>query len=96
MEGKKFMLKRIGVDQITKEMGVGPGKVSKLLGIDYRFSGLSLVPKNKCEFNQKQDKIYIEDNQNSNSNICVNKTTRIGIAYAMKDAMLPYRFIYKL
>lgn len=63
--------------------GIGPGNVSKLLGIHYSHSGISLL----------ENAIWIEDNKIDRSRIIVDK--RIGVDYAAEDAFLPYRFILK-
>lgn len=63
--------------------GIGPGRLSKLLGIDMRMNGQSLYNK---------DKIWIED-AGINFSGFVKITKRIGVEYAGKDAELPYRFV---
>ncbi len=65
----------------------GPGLVSKALGIHYRHSGISLlIP----------EKIWIEDRGISFSRKQIKITPRIGVDYAGKDALLPYRFVAEI
>ena len=83
--GESEMLKRTGKQKIEKNFANGPGKVSKVLGIHYSHSGLSL----------SSDKIWLENSDITirNENIICDK--RVGIDYAEEDALLPYRFILK-
>ncbi len=88
LEGKETMLKRTVKKQPDKLMGTGPGKVSKLLGIHYSHTGLSLT------FNDDhRDKplIWIEDHTDV-ANSAIIASPRIGVDYAGEDALLPYRF----
>jgi DNA-3-methyladenine glycosylase len=83
-DGIETMLARTGKTGITKNFGVGPGKVSKALGIHFSHTGLDLSGK----------EIWLEDR-----GIVVNENEiisgpRIGVDYAEEDALLPYRFIY--
>lgn len=80
--GREIMSERIG-RLISPKEGIGPGKVTKLLGVDCKMDTEDLV---------RGDRIWIED-----IGICVpeniiNHTTRIGVSYAQEDALLPYRF----
>lgn len=82
--GIETMLLRTGKSKITHDFCVGPGKVTKALGIHFSHSGLHLSDK----------PIWLEDN-----NILVNENEifsgkRIGVDYAGEDALLPYRFIF--
>lgn len=61
---------------------VGPGNVTKALGIDMSFNGQSLLTKQR---------IWIEERSPVNGKII--SSPRIGIDYAGKDALLPWRFI---
>lgn len=83
-----------GMDQIRRRRGIvkndihltsGPGKLTKALGIDRSFNGKFLL----------DDDIWIEDygTQLPERNIVASK--RIGIDYAGKDALLPWRFSVK-
>jgi DNA-3-methyladenine glycosylase len=61
----------------------GPGKLTKALGIHYSHSGIDL----------QSNQIWIEDRGTELNNKNIITTTRIGIAYAKEDALLPYRFL---
>jgi DNA-3-methyladenine glycosylase len=80
-----LMEKRLG-KKITAPLH-GPGLVSKALGIYYRHSGLSLLT---------SEKIWIEDHGISVSKKQILVTPRIGVHYAGKDALLPYRFVAEI
>lgn len=58
----------------------GPGTASKSLGITTALNGISVI----------ENKIWIEDN--GVKPIQIKKGPRIGVDYAGKDALLPYRF----
>jgi DNA-3-methyladenine glycosylase len=84
-DGMETMLDRSGKTKLRKADSIGPGKISKLLGIHFKNNGESLLA----------DRIWIEetDIQIKDSDITVSK--RIGIDYAEEDADLPYRFVLK-
>jgi DNA-3-methyladenine glycosylase len=82
MIGKEIMSLRTNKITITPFSGKGPGLVSKLLGIHYSLSGENLTG----------NKIWIEDRNTQFDKTKIIQTTRIGVAYAGKDALLPYRF----
>lgn len=73
--GQKFMKQRL----------IGPGKVSKALGIHYSHSGVSLCGQ----------QIWLENSEIKPKNTEIKITSRVGVDYAAEDAMLPYRFILK-
>jgi DNA-3-methyladenine glycosylase len=83
--GNEMMLQRIGKTTLSAGVGVGPGKVSKLLGLQVAHTGMSVCG----------NKIWLEDRgiQPADDEIFCGK--RIGVDYAGADAELPYRFIYK-
>lgn len=60
----------------------GPGTVSTALGIHYSQSGLSLV----------ENTIWVEDMGLTIPEKQILKSPRIGVDYAGKDALLPYRY----
>jgi len=60
----------------------GPGKLTKLLGINYSFNGLSL----------QDDKIWIEDKGIYFDQSEITASKRIGVEYAQEDADLLYRY----
>ena len=83
--GEELMLQRTGKRKITRDIGIGPGKVSKLLGITVADNGLSLCG----------DQLWIEDRGLLVPDNQVETTPRIGVDYAGKDAKLPYRFVMR-
>ena len=82
VDGMDIMLKRNGKKTINDKAGIGPGNVTKLLGIHYSHTGLSL----------QSNEIWLEDKnvKVQEKNIIVGP--RVGVDYAGKDAKLPYRF----
>jgi len=82
IDGMDIMLWRTGKKNKHELNGIGPGNVSKLLGIHFSQSGESLTG-NKIWLEDRDIKILSEK-------IMVGK--RIGVDYAGKDALLPYRF----
>ncbi len=83
-EGLDIMLHRTGKTQMKRDFGVGPGKVSKALGIHYSHSGLIL----------NENQIWLEDKGIDVPKDEIYSGPRIGVSYAAEDALLPYRFIY--
>ena len=81
--GEELMLRRTGKRKITPDIGIGPGKVSKLLGLTVADNGLSLC----------SDTLWIEDRGLIIPENIVESTPRIGVDYAGEDALLPYRFV---
>ena len=89
VHGVDVMLSRAGKAKAGKNFGIGPGKVSKLLGIHYSHSGLDLVDKPE---NPAQDAIWIEDAGIIIKPAMIASGPRVGVDYAGADALLPYRF----
>jgi len=89
-DGLETMLQRSGKITITKDSGIGPGKVSKILGIRYSHSGMDLTNR----INTDRSAIWIEEREDgfSFSQAEIKTGQRIGIDYAGEDALLPYRF----
>ena len=81
--GTELMLRRTGNRKVTPDIGIGPGKVSKLLGITVADTGLSLCG----------EKLWIEDRGLVVPDNAILVTPRIGVDYAGEDALLPYRFV---
>lgn len=84
LEGTHEMLMRKNISKIKKGMGIGPGNVTRCLGIHTGMDKTDLSGK----------KIWIEDR---GIRIPENKIIvgpRVGVDYAGKDALLPYRFQY--
>ena len=88
-EGRETMLLRSGKDKITTDIGIGPGKVSKLLGIHYSNSGLDLAT---MPADRGSPAIWLEDDGIPVDPRMIITGPRIGVAYAGDDARLPYRF----
>ncbi len=82
-EGKEWMMERMRAKTI-KRITSGPGKLTKALGIDRTFDGKYL---NSTE-------VWIEEGMNVSSRKIIS-SPRIGIDYAGKDALLPWRFSIK-
>lgn len=84
--GTDLMKERAGKRELQPEDGIGPGKVSKLLGIHYTHTGESLTG----------NKIWIEDKGFKTDGLAILSGPRIGVGYAGSDALLPYRFRLRL
>ncbi|MFA4850921.1 MAG: DNA-3-methyladenine glycosylase [Bacteroidales bacterium] len=82
VEGIDVMLQRVNKKKMQDEFGIGPGNVSKLLGIHFSQSGESLLG-NKIWLENTGLIVYPND-------IIVG--ARVGVEYAKEDALLPYRF----
>ena len=84
MKGEEIMMKRMGVRSI-KRITSGPGKLSKALGIDRSCNGKQLT----------SDDIWIENGNQKITKKDFIARRRIGIDYAGRDALLPWRFSIK-
>ena len=73
--------KRIADQSLTR----GPGNVAKALGIHKIHSGMSLLG----------DVIYISSDEYELEDKQVGASSRIGVAYAGSDALLPYRLFIR-
>ncbi len=93
--GIETMLARVGKKAPAKDMGNGPGKVSKLLGIHYNISGLPLTDNGKDDDRTNDFLIRIEQGPTTPEKNDIEVSTRIGVDYAGDDAFLPFRFRYK-
>ncbi len=80
--GTKVMLKRRKKETADLKFTIGPGSMSEALGIKVDLSGTSL----------SGNKIWIEDRKLVIPDNIVLSGPRIGVDYAGKDALLPYRF----
>ena len=80
-KGIDTMLKRREKSNFKKNDHIGPGKVTKSLGINLSHNQLKV----NCE------SIWLKENKIQSDQIKADK--RIGIDYAQEDALLPYRFI---
>lgn len=85
IKGINKMLVRTGKKTIDTTLTKGPGNLAKALGILTDHSGFSL--------HSKSLHIISDDFEYSRSEI--GSSPRIGVDYAGKDALLPYRFYVK-
>jgi DNA-3-methyladenine glycosylase len=81
LEGFELIKLRVQKAALLKGSGVGPGKVSKLLGIHYSHTGIDLLG----------EEIWLEDRRYEFKDLILTGT-RIGVSYSGEDALLPYRF----
>ncbi|MDB5255895.1 MAG: 3-methyladenine glycosylase [Chitinophagaceae bacterium] len=79
--GIEEIIERRGV-KFSKNLCVGPGKVSQALGIDLLHNSLSLTGK----------EIWLQDDHVQLKPGDIQVGPRIGVDYAGEDAKLPYRF----
>jgi len=85
LQGIEEMLLRTNKKRLDQTLTRGPGNVSKALGIFTKHSGTSLLGK----------KIFIRDDGQKFGKKEIAASPRIGVDYAGKDALLPYRFYVK-
>jgi DNA-3-methyladenine glycosylase len=85
LAGIQIMLQRTGKKIADHTLTRGPGNVSKALGIYTHHTGTDLNSEN---FFIAKDSFRLEPHQ-------IVESTRIGVAYAAEDALLPYRFFIK-
>jgi len=90
VEGIGTILERLGKSRYSEGMTIGPGRVTKALGIHYSQSGTDLTAK---PAERSVNGIWIEDHKFDQSEYRLEVTPRIGVDYAGNDALLPYRFI---
>lgn len=87
--GIEIMARRKNKLLIKNKDGIGPGNVSKLLGIHYSMSGLDLCKP------EADNAIWIEETGLVAHEPEIIRGPRVGVEYAGEDAKLPYRFIWK-
>lgn len=85
LEGIDMMLARRRKEVLSASLTAGPGALSVALGIHTSHSGLSLLG----------PEIWIEDRGIKMAAKDIVTGTRVGVAYAQEDALLPYRFSVK-
>jgi DNA-3-methyladenine glycosylase len=85
LEGLDVMLHRRGKDKLTTALTAGPGAMSAAMGITTGLSGISL----------QSDLIYIDDRMFWVPDADIVESSRVGVAYAGADALLPFRFSLK-
>lgn len=82
LEGIDTMLQRRGFNEMKPNLTAGPGILTIALGITKDLTGQSL----------QGPHIWVEDRGIRVPAKEIVATTRVGIAYAQEDALLPYRF----
>jgi DNA-3-methyladenine glycosylase len=82
LEGIDIMLERRGKEKLQPSLTAGPGAMSMALGIHTKHSGVSL----------QNPELHLEDRRIKIAAKDIVEATRVGVAYAAEDAMLPYRF----
>ncbi len=80
--GVEEMLQRRKMNTLKPNITSGPGSVAQALGINRTLNGISL----------QSDILWLEDLGLSFADDDVAVVPRVGVAYAMEDALLPYRF----
>ncbi len=83
LTGLETMLQRTNKQKADKKLLIGPGKLSKAMGLHFSLTGTPL----------SGDLIWIEDRGIDIAPETITDTPRIGVDYAGQDALLPYRFI---
>lgn len=82
IKGTDEMLRRRGDSVMGSQLTSGPGKLTRALGIDLAFNGVSL----------RSSRLRIEDVGMRVDPSQIVASPRIGIDYAGEDAKLPWRF----
>ncbi|HEV7231058.1 MAG TPA: DNA-3-methyladenine glycosylase [Bacteroidia bacterium] len=85
-KGLSTMLERRHKEKLVPSLCAGPGTVSEALGIKVSHTGTDLTGKT----------IWIEDRGLKIPNQSIVAGPRVGVDYAGKDALLPYRFRAKI
>ena len=85
LEGIEVMLERRNATVVKPALTAGPGSLSAAMGITTSLSGVSL----------QGPEIFIEDRGIKVPQKDIVAGTRVGVAYAAEDALLPYRFSIK-
>ncbi|MDR3679143.1 MAG: DNA-3-methyladenine glycosylase [Flavipsychrobacter sp.] len=85
LDGIPYMLQRRNKEKLVSAVTAGPGALSAAMGIDKHMTGARLSGPD----------IYIEDRGIQIKSKDIIAGTRVGVAYAQDDAMLPYRFWIK-
>lgn len=86
LEGVDIMLRRRQLKEVKPQLGAGPGAAAQALGITRLLNGEDLTQSNQ---------IWIEDRGIKVPAADIASGTRVGVAYAQEDALLPYRFFIK-
>ena len=84
VEGVEVMMKRRGASKLDANLTSGPGKLTQAMGID--------LTHNKTDLDS--DEIWIEPGEKF-TNDMIETSPRIGVSYALEDALLPWRYTLK-
>jgi DNA-3-methyladenine glycosylase len=84
LDGKEKIIQRLKAKKLKADSLVGPGKLSKAMGIHFSATGLDLL----------DNIIWIEDRKFKVDAKQIIAGLRIGVDYAGDDALLPYRFVW--
>ncbi|NHA02871.1 DNA-3-methyladenine glycosylase [Mucilaginibacter sp. HC2] len=84
-EGIEAMQVRRNMPVLKPTITAGPGSVAKALGISRNINAISL----------QSDTLWLEDRGLNFTDDQITVGSRIGVAYAAEDALLPYRFYVK-
>jgi DNA-3-methyladenine glycosylase len=82
IEGIEFMLQRRNMNQLSYHLTAGPGALAKALGITTIHYATDL----------QGDSIWLADGGEPINHQKITASTRVGVAYAEEDALLPWRF----
>jgi DNA-3-methyladenine glycosylase len=82
--GIEVMMKRRNFTEIKFNLTAGPGAMSKAMGINTKHYGVDL----------QSNVIWLEEHENISAKKIIART-RVGVGYAGKDALLPWRFSIK-
>ncbi|MCK7557900.1 DNA-3-methyladenine glycosylase [Chitinophaga sedimenti] len=85
LEGIDVMLERCKKTKLDYTLTGGPGSLTKALGIHTSHTGTDLTG----------NEIWIEEGKTKVPATQIVAGTRVGVAYAKEDALLPYRFSLK-
>ncbi|WP_223713825.1 DNA-3-methyladenine glycosylase [Niabella beijingensis] len=83
--GKQIMERRRNMPATSAVISSGPGSAARALGIDGSFNKKKLTGQ----------EIWIEDHNIRYTSDAIITTPRIGVAYALEDALLPWRFFVR-
>lgn len=86
LEGLEVMLRRRKLKELKPQAGAGPGAASQALGITTLLNGADLI---------ESQQVWIEDRKIKVPESMIESGSRVGVAYAGEDALLPYRFFIK-
>jgi len=82
VSGLGLMMNRRKLVKIDTQLTSGPGKWTKAFGINMNHNGISLL----------HNEIWIEEDGFHIASSDIHESPRIGVGYAGKDALLPWRF----